>query len=244
MHNENNLIISKIKDKIKIFEKTNKINSTNFLEPVELAIVKSVLKEIPHTIFGGIEDSERNIIIIGTEDIQDFSTFISILEIESNFNLNHRDILGSILGLGIKRDIIGDIIINQNKANVFIIPEMQNYIIQNLQKIGKEKVNVKSISFNEIIKPAENFKEFITTVASCRLDAIISSAFGISRELSSKLVENDKVKLNYISVTNSSKKISQDDLISVRGYGRIILKSVIGETRKDRVKVEFRVFKN
>ena len=244
MHNEKDYLFSKIKDKINTYQKTNLISTTNFLEPSQILSVKSLLKEVPYIIFGGVDGAERNIIILGNADIEDCYNYVSILEIESNYNLTHRNILGSILGLGIKREIIGDILINKNKANIFIIPEMQNYLIQNLDKIGKDKIKIRVISKDEIITPEENYSDITTTIASNRVDAIISSSFGISRELSAKLIQGDKVKLNYIELTNTSKKVNIDDLISVRGYGRIILKEILGETRKERIKVILRVYKS
>jgi len=160
------------------------------------------------------------------------------LEITSNEKLGHRQILGSILSTGVKREVIGDIIIKECKANVAVTKDISKFIIQNLERIGHEKVKVKEIAKSEILKTSAEFKEIKTTVASSlRLDAIISACYGLSREISVKLIQAEKVNVNYVLTTNNSKPINEGDLISVRGYGRFVVAEILGNTRKDRVRV-------
>lgn len=162
------------------------------------------------------------------------------MEISSNEKLGHRQILGSILSTGVKREVIGDIIIEDCKANVAVTKEISKFIIQNLERIGHEKVKVKEISKSEILKITAKFKEIKTTVASLRLDAIISACYGLSREISAKLIQAEKVNVNYVLSTNNSKVINEGDLISVRGYGRFVVAEILGNTRKDRIRVVFK----
>ena len=232
-----NLAIAKIVDKIKLCEKTGKLVSTCFLDPAELIDVENIISKVPNCCFGGFEDAERKIILIGIEDVEKIKEYIAIIRIESNKKLSHREILGSVLGLGLKREVIGDILINFNVADIFVTKEIAKYIIQNLDRIGQEKVKVSINTFDNIVQKEENTKELKTTVASLRIDAIISSGIGVSREISSKLIENQKVKLNYKIIDNSAKKVNVGDKISIRGYGRIELVEILGETRKDRIRV-------
>ena len=230
-------LIAKIVDKIKSYEKTGKVISTQFLDPAELIEIEKLINKVPNYCFGGYENAERKIIVIGTDDIEDAKEKIQIITIDSNKNLLHREVLGSLLGLGIKREVLGDILIKENRADIFVVDEIVQYILQNFQKVGREKVKVYVNTYDNLIESTVQSKEFKTTVASLRIDAIISAGIGISREISSKLIQNQKVKLNYKLLESTSKKISVGDKISIRGYGRIELVEVLGETRKDRIRV-------
>lgn len=232
-----NLSIAKVLDKIKLYEKTGKIISSCFLDPSELIDVENIISKVPNCCSGGFKDAERKIILFGTEEIEDVKECLAVIRIESSKILSHREILGSVLGLGLKREVIGDILVNSNLADIIVTKEIAKYILQNLNKIGREKVKVSINTFENLLQKEENAKELKTTVASLRIDAIISSGIGVSREISSKLIENQKVKLNYKIIENSSKKINVGDKISVRGYGRIELIEVLGETKKDRIRV-------
>ena len=194
---------------------------------------------------GIFEDAERQILIVGAQvDEKEFyeDEFLSIIEVKANEKIEHRQVLGSVLGTGISRDVIGDIVIKDNIANIIVSKKISKYIIQNLDKVGKEKVLVREIKKDEILEVSKNFKEIKTTVASLRIDAVISACFGISRELSSKLIDGEKVILNYKAVSSSTKQVKQGDLISVRGYGKFLVSEILGTTRKDRTRVVFEIY--
>lgn len=230
-------VVAKIVDKIRLYEKTGKLVSTQFLDPSEILEVENLISKLPNCCFGGFENAERKIILLGSEEIEEAKEKIQIITIESNQKLSHREVLGSLLGLGIKREVLGDILLKENRADVFVLDEIAKYILQNLERIGREKVKVSLNTYDNLLELENQGKEIKTTVASLRADAIISSGIGVSREVSSKLIQNQKVKLNYKLLENSSKKINVGDKISIRGYGRIELQDILGETRKDRIRV-------
>lgn len=235
--NKEQLTIAKIADKIKKYEKTGIPCITSFLDPSEVADTEVIIRKIPSCFFGGYEGAERMILIIGTEEFEEAKDYIDIIRIECNKKLSHREVLGSLIGLGISRDVLGDILIRENIADVFITSEISKYVLQNLEKIGREKVKVSKNNYDNLIEVEDLSKEIKTTVASLRIDAVISAATGTAREISNKLIQNQKVKLNHKIIENTSKQIKIGDIISVRGYGRIELLEVLGETRKDRVRV-------
>ncbi|MBR4110382.1 MAG: RNA-binding protein [Clostridia bacterium] len=230
------LILAKLTDKINIYKKTNKPTYTNMLDPMEFAKVQGLLKDIPFVAFGGYENAERKVIFIGDNDI-DFNEYITLIRIESVKSLSHRGVLGSIIGLGIKREVIGDIIINENKCDVVVMKEISKYIVQNLDKVGRDKIKVEIKDIGEIIQVKDTSKSMTITVASPRIDAIISACFGLSRELSTESIRREKVFLNHLEVGSASKQIKDGDIISVRGQGRIKIESIDGETRKGRIKM-------
>ena len=234
------LTVAKCMDKIKIYNKTGKVISTNFLDPAEIMDIEPIIRNVVHICFGGYENAERQIFVIGTDELQNAKEFIEILTIENSEKskaITHRDILGSLLGIGITREVIGDIIIKENRADVFVTKEISKYIVQNLERIGREKVKVYKNTYENLLEIKANYKEIKTTVASLRLDAIISASTGTSREVSSKLIENQKVKVNYKIVENISKTIKAGGKISIRGYGRYELVDILGQTKKDRIRI-------
>lgn len=235
--------LSKIKilNKIKQFEKTGEACATDFLDPLDVIDNHEIYKHYEYILYGGYEEAERKVLVIGTENVEKAKEFICIFEITSNKPLEHRAILGSILGLGIKREVVGDIIIQDEKADIFVLNDIAKFVENNFLKVGNEKIKIKKITSEELLQIEDKTSIITTTVASLRIDAAISACFGVSRELASQLVLNEKVKLNYKPITNVSKQIHEDDLISVRGYGRFVINKVIGETRKGRIRVELKV---
>ena len=235
--------IAKIRDKIRFYEKTDKVVSTNFLTPVEVNEVISVVRKYSFCLTGGFEEAERRIIIIGT-DRDRISDFCEVIRVEA-FNecsLLHRDVLGSILGLGIKREMIGDIIENGKFCDIIIKNEMKEYILNNLTKIGREKVSTRTVPFSELASGNKRRIEKILSVASLRLDAVVSAGFGVSREKSAGLINLEKVLVNFLPCKNVSKSVCVGDLISVRGFGRIKILDILGETKKGRIRILIEVF--
>ncbi len=218
---------SRILDKIRVYQNKGEVTSTSFLDPREIFEYQNLYENVSHYLDGGYEEAERKILVIGKEEKDEKDDYLAILEIISNKNLSHREVLGSILGIGIKREVVGDIIIKENIANVFLLKDIFKYVIQNLERIGREKVKVSKINRSQMIEYIDNTKEINVTLASLRLDSAISACYGVSRELSSELIKNAKVNLNYKEVVNSSKAIKQGDLISVRGYGRFEILEIL-----------------
>ena len=234
------LVKSKIVDKINIYDKSGEIQATNFLDPLDIIENAPIYNKYLFVLFGGKEEAERKRLIVGTDDLDEAKQFVSVIKIESNKKLGHRDVLGSVLGLGLVRDVVGDIVTNETNAYIFVNSEIRDYIINNLKMIGREKVKVTAYDLEEIDDVEEKCEIQNFTLSSLRIDSAISECYGLSRTVSSKLIEGEKVKLNYRLVTNSSKAIKAGDLISVRGYGRFVIEEVIGETRKGRIRVSIR----
>ena len=229
--------IAKIKDKIKIYIKTGKPTSSFFLTPTEQIEATYILKNIPFSFCGGYEQAERKIIVIGEENasIEEFCSLIRICS--RNKELTHREVLGSLLGLGIKREVIGDIIISGQTADIIVIKEMKEYILNNMKAVGREKITIKEINFSNIEEIKLN-----STIKNILIDAIISTVYGVSREKSNTIISLEKVMINYLPCINNSKSIKKGDLISVRGYGRIKIIDIIGETRKGRQRISVEIF--
>lgn len=216
---------------------------TDFLDPRQQRIAREILgtrKGIAYSFHGGIEDSERAVCVVYdmNYELMDEDIPIEILSITwsmSSRKLTHRDFLGSILGCGIKREKIGDIILDEGRAYVACMSEISRYLQYNLSKVGNTSVSVDKAE--GIVKKEETVKNISSTVASLRLDSIIAAGYGVSRSKAVELVKSGKVKVNWEDIEAASKEIKQGDVISLRGKGRIVLEEVAGTTRKDRIRI-------
>lgn len=219
------------------------VKHSDFLDPRQQKIAHDILdanKNICYGFFGGIEQSERAVCIIYDENyrITEEDIPISVLSItwgKSSRKLTHRDFLGSILGCGIKREKIGDIILDAERAYVACMSDISKYLLYNLNKVGSVSVSV--IETNEALKKEENVKIISSTVASLRLDSLIATGYGISRVKAVEIVKSGKVKVNWEDIDSPSKEMKKEDVVSVRGKGRIVLEEVAGATKKDRIKI-------
>lgn len=229
-----------ISDKLDKYYETGDIESTFFMDPSEIVDVIHILKNTAYTVYGGFEEAERKIIMIGSSDKKDFIKFAKIIRITPNNKdtiISHRSVLGSVLGLGVKREMIGDIIINNNVCDIIVINSIFEFLLNNFKYVGREKVSVKEIPINEMIEVEDTSKEIRTTVSSLRVDSIISAGFGIPREKSAELIKNEMVKVNYIMTKSTNKAVKKDDIISVRTKGRLIISEIIGESKSGRIKI-------
>lgn len=166
---------------------------------------------------------------------------IQIILIEAKNNLSHRQILGSFIGNGLKRDKIGDILVKENGALVFVKDEIATYVVTNIDKMGNEKVKCSIVGNGQIdIKwfINNNSKRVVYTVASLRVDSVISHGFGISREEAADLIRQMKVAVNWVYIDKPSYAVKEGDLVSVRHHGRLKIEKVLSTTKKGRISIE------
>ena len=177
-------------------------------------------------------------------EYEDIDETLRFIQIEGNFkfkSISHKDYLGSLLSLGIKREKIGDIVIHENFCQVIVSFDICDFILMNLEKVSNNNVKLKEISREDIIYSKPKYKDVSFTVTSSRIDCIISGLYNISRQESSKLINNEKVQVNYEKITSCSKEIKAGCLISVRGKGRSQITSIGGLTKKGKIKVQGKI---
>jgi len=170
---------------------------------------------------------------------EEYKEEISVLEITGrNINeLSHRDFLGSLMGLGVERKTVGDILVYEDRAYVFILKDMEDYILENVDKIGRHGVKIRSIMPDELTLPEKKTEEISGTVSAPRLDAVVALCTRLSRGKASELIETDKVSVNWEVKNNVSLSLKDGDLISIRGYGRFKLDKINGLSRKGRIHI-------
>lgn len=239
----------KVIDKANGSLKNYDVRQTDFLNPYEVKNAISILNsngDIKYTVDGGYKDAERSVLFIYPyymeyEQVEDTLKFI---QIEGNFkfkDVSHKDYLGAILNLGIKREKIGDIIIHDSFCQVIVSADICDFIVMNLNKVSRNNVNVFEICKDKLTPSKSSFKETTFTVSSDRLDCIISGIYNISRQDSLKYINQERVYVNYEKITTSSKLINEKSLISVRGRGRAEVVKIGEVTKKGRIKVNAKI---
>ena len=220
---------------------------SDFLNMHEQTLLHQEIK-FGFTLYGGYEDAERKIVCFGNENDFGYSPqpplailLVAPLSAKFSDDLTHRDFLGSILGLGIKRETLGDIIISNNKGYVICLDSIAPYIIDNLTKVRHTSVYCEkcdSLPTDALPEPTEK----MVIVSSLRLDGIISAVYNLSRSKSSALIDGERVFINGKLTTNNSIPLKENDIISVRGQGRFRFKEISGDTRKGRIRILCEVY--
>ena len=180
----------KVIDKANSCLKNYDIKATEFLNPFEVKNAIDILNsesDLKYKVDGGYENAERQLIYIFPYYIEedDVESDLRVIQIEGNFKfkaISHRDYLGALLNLGIKREKIGDILIHDNFCQVVVSEDICDFIIINLDKVSRNKVKVKEITVKDIVQSEHNFKEISFTVSSLRVDSIISGVYSLSRQ--------------------------------------------------------------
>jgi RNA-binding protein YlmH len=247
MNRENEkLTEAKLKDVFIIAKKNREVRVTDFLDPAEQQMAEEIARSYPDMEYyfdGGHAEAERKLLVAFVHEFQDEHIRVPIgaLRITSNDPNeypSHRDYLGSILGLGISREKIGDILVINNSADVIVKEEVLSYIGLNLIKVGNTSVSVEEISLKEVLQPERRYKELASTVASLRLDAIASIAYGISRSKIVPYIKGENVKLNFKVVKDPKAEVNEGDIISASRLGRAKVVEIGGQSKKGRTFVK------
>ena len=217
------------------------VAASKFLTPSEAQSIAENFtqrRDITLTIDGGFEVAERTRAIFTNPDWGEYDRekIFAALKISHRpqDTLGHRDILGALMALGIERETIGDIIANEQFTGFICLPEMVAYIIENLTKAGRVGIELSLIGLDDIPNSEEELTIKTDTVASLRLDAVLSSAFGISRTNAVELILAGRVSLNHKICEKTDREVGENALLSVRGMGRAKLLEVGGVSRKGR----------
>jgi photosystem II S4 domain protein len=242
---EDRVLLSHVLDKCEQVLKYHKTQATDFLNPYQIKISLPVIEQLAEINFkkeGGYSAAERKRLTIFPEYLFPdlVESQLKIYQLNGNFafqNLSHRDFLGALMGLGLQRKFIGDLIIHADFAQIIVAAEIKDIIELKLDQVHQVPIEVKEIAEADLIKPVRNEKEIMTTVASMRLDSVASSGFGDSRSKMARDIAAGKVKLNWKLESNPAAEVEIGDLISVRGRGRVEVAAERGISNKDRIKL-------
>ena len=223
----------------------NKTKFTHFLNEKECYIAEKIAKNNNVMFCGGYDDATRKILgIFADYDEPDCSKFpFACLKFtyRKQDGISHRDILGSLMGLQIKRNSIGDIIVNEGFSYVFAENSVSTLVVSELSKVGRVGVKV-SIEENPVINAEKKYLDINGTVSSMRADAIISLVTKFSRSKAQSLISSKGIILNYEEIHDVSKHMKTGDIFSVQGYGKFVIDSIGANTKSGRIHILVRKY--
>ncbi|MBR6070175.1 MAG: RNA-binding protein [Ruminococcus sp.] len=199
-----------------------------------------------YLMWGGYDGARRKMLAVYPDYLEDgirelFPMKCLTFIFREEDKLTHRDFLGSFMAQMLKREVIGDIVAEDGLAQTFVTDIAAETIMSSVTKIGRVGVKITDSRPFELTD-AQKFQDMGGTVASLRLDCVVSLAAKVSREKAAELIRTDRVDVNHITADSCSKELAEGDILSVRGCGRFILSGIGGETKKRRIHIILKKF--
>ncbi|MGN0638423.1 MAG: RNA-binding protein [Huintestinicola sp.] len=245
---EEKLLVSRIGDMLSICERSFAPGFSGFLSEGELALAEKFLSYMcaeGYELFGGYEGAMRCILCIYPEYMQPEHEAFPLRTVRFDSrgaaSLTHRDYLGSLMALGINRSQTGDILCDDSGAYAVLSPAAAEMAVYNITKIGRVGVKTRYAD-GEALSREDKFSEITATVASLRLDCVISAALRVSREKAAALIRSGSVSVNHGITESVSENVAEGSILSVRGSGRFILSEIGGTTKKDRLHITIKKY--
>lgn len=242
---EDKLLLAKLWDKISAGIRRDIPAHTCFLSPREQEMARYLFGEQPGLVrFGGYGDAERKMICylpdyLDVDNLYDAGSPVVCLHAEyyEGDTLSHRDFLGALMGAGIARDTVGDICTGKGCCDFFVSAEIAPYILQNFSSAGRTRLHLTQVPLNQAAVQEPEVKELRDTLASLRLDSVISAGFRIGRSQAAQFISAGKAAIDGLPCEKPDKTVTEGTKISVRGLGKIKLQTVGGQTKKGRISV-------
>ena len=232
-----------VSELIRLSERRYEPCCSDFLSESEQALARRELDFSGHTdyrFFGGYENAQRTVLCVyppyEEPADEDFPFTAVNLSFRKTAELTHRDFLGSLMGLGIKRESVGDIVIGKGVATFFVKKELASYVSSQLEKVGREGVKLadKGVDFASV---TQQFEEFSRTITSLRLDAVVGECTGLSRAKAQQAVKSGMTAVNALIADAPDRRINDGDKISVRGFGKFIIKTDGSLSKKGKIRI-------
>lgn len=250
---EERLLLTQIAEKADICRERCYLTSTRFLDLRESSLTQQLLTALGITnglLCGGYDRAERQVLCFLPEwmqadtlaDHEDNPLTAIRCSRHRGDSLTHRDYLGSLMGLGVRRDCIGDILVGEHGADVIVLREITPFLLMNYEKAGRKRLDVSEIPLAALIAPEEKVTFVRDTVASLRLDAVVASLFRLPRTKAADAVKAGKVFLNQQQCLRPDRDVAAHDRITLRGTGRGEVDDILGESKKGRVVVSLKRF--
>jgi RNA-binding protein YlmH len=242
---EDQVLLARVWDKIAAGERKNIPSNSCFLSGREQILTKRLLEQggLPEPqFFGGFPGAERQVAAY-VPDYYDPAEFFAgedspvaalRLTYSQYDSLSHRDFLGSLMGQGIKREILGDLLPAEQQCDILVLRDMADYLASQLTQVGRVRVQVQKIALADIQVPEQKVKVITDTVASLRLDSVLASGFQQGRSKAAAFISAGRVEVDHMTVTKPDALVNQGSILSVRGLGKLRVAQVKGQTKKGR----------
>lgn len=243
---EERMLLARTLDKLELAQNRSVPAHTPFLSPAEQACVTDLLHAWGHPrhfFFGGFEGAERQLCVF-LPDWQEREDFLADPDLPvtalratlpKDADPSHRDVLGSLMGLGITREKLGDILFGAGFCDVLCLSDTLPILRSQWESVGRWKIKLQEIPLSTLeVKPPE-VRTIRDTVATLRLDAVLSSGFSTSRGKAADLIAAGRVMVNHRECTKADKPVAEGDVLTCRGLGKCVVKEVGGLSRKGRI---------
>lgn len=233
---EDRLLLSKAYDAIELSERRHKPRFLPFLNEHESLYLKNHISEKENiTFFGGYDDAIRVMFGAGA-DKDAFPITPLEFTYRREYSLRHKDFLGSLMGLGLERSSVGDILTSDGRTVVFVRSEIAPFILSHLNKIGRVGVKVKKCEADDLPASAD-FETSVLTLSSLRLDAFVSAVTHLSREKSAALIKSEAVMVDHVIEDSVSAFLKEGGTITIRKYGKFVFAEDLGFSKKGKAKI-------
>lgn len=243
---EERLLLLRVAEKLERGEERQIPVSTGFLSPREQALVRQLM---PQTrFFGGAENAERKIAYYSPDylDEADYLENGPVACLRGSFyeknSLTHRDILGALMGAGIRRDAVGDISVRESECDIFVLAELAKYLLDNLTGAGRQHLSLRQIPLSQAVTQAPEVREMRVTVAALRLDSVLAAGFHLSRTAALEAVRGGLAAVDGLTCLKPDRSLSEGNELSLRGRGKLRLIRIEGNTRKGRLGLLLGIF--
>lgn len=222
--------------------------ATQFLSPAQRAALEPVLAASghpKHLFHGGFEGAERTICVFlpDWQEAEDWAADEELSAIECAYpptgaSLTHRDLLGGLMGIGLTREKVGDILVDQDSAQIVCLRESAPIILSQFDQAGRYRLKLKEIPLADLTPAPAEVKLIHDTVAALRLDAVLASGFSLARGRAADAVTGGRVSVNHRECLKPDRAVAQGDILTCRGLGKCVVKTVGGQSRKGRIIIE------
>ena len=221
--------------------------ATQFLSPAQRAAAQPLLAACghPRCLFtGGYEGAERAICVFlpDWQEAEDFDPEEELCAVEAAFppsaQLTHRDLLGGLMGIGLTREKVGDILVLEDRAQIIALREAGPILLSQFDQAGRYRLRLKELPLARLSPAPVQVKSIHDTVAALRLDAVLASGFSLARGKAAELISSGRVSVNHRECVKPDRAVAQGDVLTCRGLGKCVLKAVGGQSRKGRVIIE------
>lgn len=222
--------------------------ATQFLSPAQRAALEPLLAACgnpSHLFHGGYEGAERTICVFLTDwqEPEDWDAAEELAAIQCAYpptgaDLTHRDLLGGLMGIGLTREKVGDILVGTTAAQVVCLRDAAPIILSQFDQAGRYRLRLSEIPLTDLSPAPAEIKTIRDTVAALRLDAVFSTGFSLSRGKAAGAIQAGRVSVNHRECLKPDKLLEEGDVLICRGLGKCVLKAVLGQSRKGRIMIE------
>ena len=240
---EERLLLGRVWDQMDAAQRRSIPQYTHFLSPEEQRLVQSLLNAVggpPHRFWGGYDGAQRQICVFLPDwlEFEDWEerpvTALRAAWYEGD-SLSHRDLLGALMGQGIKREMVGDLLVDRTSCDILVLEELSSYLLQNLTTAGRAKLSLSPVGLGQLHIPVQEVKRIHDTVAALRLDAVAAAGFSVSRAKMADYIRAGRVSVNWAETDKTDCIVKEGDVISCRGLGRCRVAETGGLSRKGRI---------